>query len=54
MPKNKMDDMRSLKDTDQKTVGNLMIVANKVADYKGLSKSGFRIVLNNGKDAATM
>ena len=53
MLKNRIGDMRSLKDTDQKAVGNLMIIANKVAEQRGLSKLGFRIVINNGQGVSS-
>ena len=32
-------------------LGHLLLVAKRVADLEGISESGFRIVINNGKDA---
>lgn len=46
--------MRSLKDDDNAIMGHLMVVATKVAHKLGLDKkdAGYRVVVNNGKDAA--
>ena len=35
---------------DQATLGHLLLTAQKVAQQEGISESGFRTVINNGKD----
>jgi histidine triad (HIT) family protein len=43
----------SLMREDQKAlVGHMMYVASKVANDEGLGRSGFRLVVNDGKDGA--
>lgn len=36
---------------DHKVLGHLLLKAAEVADKAGLTKSGFRLVMNNGPDA---
>lgn len=47
-------DMRGVKAEDSAIMGHLMVVASKVANKLGLSRddAGYRVVVNNGKDAA--
>ncbi|XP_050558381.1 adenosine 5'-monophosphoramidase HINT2-like isoform X2 [Spodoptera frugiperda] len=33
---------------DEKTLGHLLLVARRVAKMKGIDKSGFRVVMNEG------
>ncbi len=35
---------------DQATLGHLLLTAQKVAQQEGFTESGFRTVINNGKD----
>jgi len=35
---------------DQTTLGHLLLTAQKVAQQEGFAESGFRTVINNGKD----
>lgn len=39
-------------DEDEQLLGHLLIVARKVAAQEGLDKSGFRLVVNDGKNGA--
>jgi histidine triad (HIT) family protein len=34
--------------------GNMIIVANKLARQEGIDKTGYRLVINNGKDAGQL
>lgn len=36
--------------TDAELLGHLLLTAAKVADQQGLTDSGFRLVINNGRD----
>ena len=47
-------DLRGVKADDSAIVGHLMLVATKVANILGLTNQdqGYRVVVNNGKDAA--
>jgi histidine triad (HIT) family protein len=40
-----------LKPKDKELVGKIFLVAPKIAKEKGVAKTGFRILLNYGKDA---
>ncbi len=37
-------------EADESLLGHLLLVAGKVAREQGLSESGFRLVINNGRD----
>ena len=37
-------------EADESLLGHLLLVAAKVAGEQGLSESGFRLVINNGRD----
>lgn len=34
------------------TLGNVMLAINKVAQIKGVDKTGYRVIQNNGEDAS--
>lgn len=36
---------------DQAVLGNILLVAAEIARREGIAESGYRLVLNNGKDA---
>ncbi len=36
---------------DQELLGHLLLAANRVAAELGIAGSGFRVIINNGKDA---
>jgi histidine triad (HIT) family protein len=38
-------------ETDEKLLGHLLLVAGKVARELGVTESGFRVVINHGRDA---
>lgn len=49
IPKQHVDSVADLKDTS--VVSDLFAVMKKIAEEKGIDKSGYRIVVNHGKDA---
>ena len=51
IPKKPITRIAEAKAEDQQVLGYLLLKAAEVADKLGLTKSGFRLVLNNGPDA---
>ena len=51
IPKKPIPRIAEAKPADQPVLGYLLLKAAQVADQLGLSKSGFRLVFNNGPDA---
>lgn len=51
VPKNHIVDIHSITVADRELVGHLFFVARTVASQKGLEKNGYRMVINNGRDA---
>ncbi len=51
VPKNHLDDIHSMKDEDAINIGRLFLVAQSIARDKGLEKKGYRLIINNGRDA---
>ncbi|XP_053621117.1 adenosine 5'-monophosphoramidase HINT1 [Plodia interpunctella] len=52
IPRKPIPQLSKAEDADEKLLGHLMIAARKVAAMQGLDKSGFRLVINDGKDGA--
>jgi histidine triad (HIT) family protein len=50
IPKKPIPQINNADASDQKLLGHLMLIANKVADQEGVSDA-FRLVLNNGAGA---
>jgi len=51
VPKKHIADIHSIKQNDRELIGHLFFVAQALGQEKGLDKSGYRIVINNGRDA---
>jgi histidine triad (HIT) family protein len=51
IPKKPIPRIAEAKPEDQQVLGHLLLKAAEVADKLGLTKSGFRLVFNNGPDA---
>ena len=51
IPKKPIPRLAEAKPDDHKILGHLLLKAGEVANSLGLSKSGFRLVFNNGPDA---
>lgn len=51
VPKKHIADIHSIMETDKELIGHLFVVASKIAAQKGLDKTGYRMVINNGPGA---
>jgi histidine triad (HIT) family protein len=51
VPKQPIPRIAEAKPEDQRILGHLLLKAAEVADKLGLTRSGFRLVFNNGPDA---
>ncbi len=50
VPKQPIVRISESQDSDQETLGHLLLTAKKVAIQEGFAQSGFRTVINNGSD----
>jgi histidine triad (HIT) family protein len=51
VPKKHIADIHSIVIADRELIGHLFFVAKTIASKNGLSKSGYRMVINNGHEA---
>jgi len=51
IPKKHIAKVSDLKEEEAHLIAQMVMAANKIAEEKGLTDKGFRIVLNCGKDA---
>jgi histidine triad (HIT) family protein len=51
VPKRHIDSTKTLKTEDEELVGKLVLAARNIAKEKGISESGYRLILNTGRDA---
>lgn len=51
VPKNHVPDIHSMTRADREMVGHLFLVAQNIAEKRKLEPSGYRMVINNGRDA---
>jgi histidine triad (HIT) family protein len=51
LPKKHFSTIMEIEDEDQKLIGSIFTVANKLAKESGLSDTGFRMILNCGRGA---
>lgn len=51
VPNKHIADIQSMKESDRELIGHLFFVAQNLAGKLGLSKDGYRLVINNGRDA---
>ena len=51
VPKKHIADIHSIAESDKELIGHLFLVASKIAAQKGLDRSGYRMVINNGPGA---
>jgi histidine triad (HIT) family protein len=51
VPKKAIPNIAAAKAEDEKALGHLLLKAAEIAGKLGLSKSGYRLVINNGPDA---
>lgn len=51
VPTKHISDIQSMTEGDRELVGHLFFVAQTIAGTHGFDKSGYRLVINNGRDA---
>ena len=51
IPKEHIEKLADIDDASKNVIGDMAIVANKVAKQLGIDKTGYRVVINNGPDA---
>jgi histidine triad (HIT) family protein len=51
VPKNHVPDIHSMTPADRQMVGHLFLIAQSIAEKQGLDQRGYRMVINNGRDA---
>jgi len=51
VPKKHIPDIQNMKEGDQELIGHLFFVARNLAELQGLDAGGYRLVINNGRDA---
>ncbi len=54
VPKKHIASNLELIDEDKETIGEIHLLANKIAEERGVEKTGFRIVTNSGRDGGQM
>lgn len=50
VPRKTIAQLSKTDDSDEKLLGHLLIVARKLANERGLGETGFRTVINDGKN----
>jgi histidine triad (HIT) family protein len=50
IPKIAIEGLNHVDDSHEALLGHIMVVARKVAEMKGIAKSGYRVVMNTGAD----
>lgn len=51
VPKISIPKLENASESEKEVLGHLLLVANKVAESEGLTKNGYRVVINNGAHA---
>lgn len=51
VPKRVIPRLAEAADSDAELLGKLLLAARRVAEQLGIAESGFRVVINNGRDA---
>ena len=51
VPKKHIRDIHSITRVERELIGHLFFVAQTLGEKRGLDKSGYRMVINNGRDA---
>ena len=51
VPKKHIRDIQSMDEGDRELIGHLFFIARNLAEKRGLDKGGYRLVINNGRDA---
>ena len=51
IPKKHIEKLADIDDSNKHIMGDMTVIANKIARELGIDKTGYRIVINNGPDA---
>jgi len=51
VPNKHIPDIQSMSEGDCELIGHLFFIARNLAEKRGLDKKGYRLVINNGRDA---
>ena len=51
VPKKHIADIHSIVVMDREVIGHLFFIAKTIASQRGLNQGGYRMVINNGRDA---
>jgi len=51
VPNKHISDIQSMNEGHRELIGHLFFVARNIAEARGLEKGGYRLVINNGRDA---
>src|ERR1700683_2183806 len=51
IPRRHIDDAAAVEDSDAADIADLLVLARKVAEVESIRDSGYRLVMNVGKDA---
>lgn len=52
LPKKHVDSVAATSDADQALLGHMMRVAAKMAQQRGVDQTGYRLIVNTGRDGA--
>jgi histidine triad (HIT) family protein len=50
VPNKHIDSMNEVSTQDEGLIGHMFVIARQIAEQKGISSSGFRLIINTGKD----
>ena len=51
VPKKHIEKIADIRDDDAHLIGHILVVANKIAEERGVAEDGYRVVVNNGAGA---
>jgi histidine triad (HIT) family protein len=51
VPKAHIDSINSLEENNEKLMGKIILIAKRIAEEKGISATGYRLIFNTGRDA---
>lgn len=52
LPKKHIQSLAAVQDEDQDLLGHMLMTAKKMAQARDVAQSGYRLIINTGKDAA--
>ncbi len=51
VPKEHIEKLADIDEDNKYIIGDMAVIANKIAKQMGIDKSGYRVVINNGPDS---